>query len=342
MTTAAVVLVALVVVAFLLPVPYVTLQPGPTRDVLAMPDGEPVVQVDGQQTFPTEGSLSLTTVSVTAAGQDIGLVEALRAWFSPDDAVVPRDVIYAPSQTVQEAEQESAAQMTDSQSIAAVAALRLLGEPVEEQLKVVDVDESGPAEGELKAGDQMVAIDGQEFAAATSGLRLLRDREPGDEVRLTVLRSSAELDVRLTSVESDDEAGVSVIGVQVGVDYDIPVDVTINLGGGIGGPSAGSVFAIAIYDLLTEGSLTGGMAVAGTGTIDAEGVVGPIGGIQQKVVGAQSEGATVFLVPEENCEEAAGAEVDDITLVEVHELSEAVDSLEALADDSAADVPTCG
>ena len=108
LTTAAVVLVVLTCVAILLPVPYVTLRPGPTRDVLAAPGGTPIVEISGHRTYPTDGSLSLTTVSVTSAGQDVGLLEAFRAWFSPDDAIVPRDAIYPPDQSVEEAEQESA------------------------------------------------------------------------------------------------------------------------------------------------------------------------------------------------------------------------------------------
>lgn len=341
-TTAAVLLAVLVCVAFLLPVPYVTMRPGPTSDVLAAPQGTEVVEIDGVRTYPTDGSLSLTTVSVTSADQEIGLVEAVRAWFAEDDAVVPREAIYAPTQTVQEAEEESATQMADSQSVAAVAALRLRGDEVDELLQVTEVQEQGPADGSLEAGDQIVAVDGEQFDTAVQGLRLLRDREPGDEVEVAVERSGERRAFTLTTEPSPDDEQVPIIGVGVGVDYDLPLDVEINIDENIGGPSAGAVFALAIYDKLTEGSLIGGMTVAGTGTVDAEGRVGPIGGIQQKILGAQDEGATVFLVPARNCEEAAATEADDITLVEVAELSDAVDSLTVLADDPDADVSTCG
>lgn len=341
-TTAAVLLAALVCVAFLLPVPYVTMRPGPTSDVLAAPDGTEVVDIDGARTYPTDGSLSLTTVSVTSADQEINLVEAVRAWFAEDDAVVPREAVYAPTQTEQEAEQESAAQMASSQSIAAVAALRLRGDEVEELLQVTEVQARGPADGSLEAGDRIVAIDGEEFDQATEGLRLLREREPGDDVDVRVQRGEDERTYTLTTEPSPDDDQVPIIGIGVGVDYDLPLDVAINIDENIGGPSAGAVFALAIYDKLTEGSLTGGMSVAGTGTVDAEGAVGPIGGIQQKILGAQEQGASVFLVPARNCEEAAAAEVDDIVLVEVAQLSDAVESLEALADDPDADVSTCG
>ena len=172
---------------------------------------------------------------------------------------------------------------------------------------------------------------------------MLREREPGDDVEITVLRDGERRSFTLTTESRPDDDTVPIIGIGFGVDYDLPFDVSINLHDDIGGPSAGTVFALAIYDQLTPGSLTGGMDVAGTGSITADGAVEAIGGIQQKIVGAHDTGATIFLVPEANCEEATGADVaDDIKLVSVATLSDAVDALTALADDPSADVPTCG
>ena len=343
LTTAAVVMVVLICVAILLPVPYVTLRPGPTTDVLATRDGTPIVEITGHKTYPTEGSLSLTTVSVTSADQDVGLLEAFQAWFSSDDAIVPRDAIYDPDQSVQEAEQESAVQMSTSQEIAAVAALRLLGDKIPEELKVTAVDNDGPSAGLLRVGDRIVRFDQTRVVTADQGLASLRDREPGDDVDVTVLREGHHRTYTLTTESRPDDETVPIIGIEVGVDYDLPFDVGINLGEDIGGPSAGTVFALAIYDLLTPGSLIGGMDVAGTGAIGADGKVGEIGGIQQKIVGARQAGASVFLVPAGNCEEAAGADFDsdDIRLVSVTSLDDAVDALTALAEDPSADVPTC-
>ncbi len=345
LTTAAVVLAVLVCVAFLLPVPYVTMRPGPTQNVLASSDGgAPIVEIRGHKTYPTDGSLSLTTVSVTSAGQQINLVEAFQTWFSSDDALVPRDVIYDPDQSVQEAEAESATQMADSQEVAAVAALRLLGDHVREIDSVGEVQSGGPADGELEEGDVFVSVDGQRESDSQAFIAAIRDREPGDDVDLQVRRDGERVDVTLTTQPSPDDPDVPVIGVGVTVDFDLPFDVAINLGGGIGGPSAGTVFALAIYDKLTPDSLTGGHDIAGTGSITPDGLVGPIGGIQQKIAGAEEQGISVFLVPEANCEEALGADVDvdAITLVEVKDLGDAVDALTALADDEDADVPTCG
>jgi PDZ domain-containing protein len=338
-------LVVLVCLAALLPVPYVTLRPGPTRDVLAATDGEPIVEIEGRRTYPTDGSLSLTTVSVTSAGEDVGLLEAFQAWFSPSDAIVPRDAIYDPEQSVQQVEEESAAQMTGSQETAAVAALRLLGEQVPETDAVAAITEGGPADGRLEVRDVLVSIDGEPVDSVEKLQQLIMARQPGDEVTVQVRRDGELLDVTMRTAPSPDDESVAIIGISAtAIDYDLPFEVQINLGADIGGPSAGTVFALAIYDMLTRGSLTGGMDVAGTGSIEADGTVRGIGGIQQKVVGAEEAGAVVFLVPEPNCPEALGADVDtsDITLVEVTRLEDAVESLTALADDPSADVPTCG
>ncbi|MDF2967269.1 MAG: hypothetical protein K0Q93_1047 [Nocardioidaceae bacterium] len=343
-TTAGVVLVVLTCVALLLPVPYVTLRPGPTRDVLAASDGKPIVEIDGHRTYPTEGSLSLTTVSVTSAGQEVGLLEAFQAWFSSTDAIVPRDSVYPPEQTAEEAEQESAEQMASSQEISAVAALRLLGDRVPEKLMVTEVDDDGPADESLRQGDRIIGIDGARVVSAEQGLADLRAREPGSDVEVAVRRDGQRRVFTLETRPSPDDKAIPVIGIQVGVDYILPFDVRINVGDEIGGPSAGTVFALAIYDKLTKGSLVGGMEVAGTGSILADGTVESIGGIQQKVVGAQDAGAGVFLVPAANCEEALGGAVDtsDITLVDVATLKDAVDALSTLTDDPAAEVDTCG
>lgn len=349
MTTAAVLLVLLVCVAFLLPVPYVTMRPGPTRDVLAMGDGTPVVSVDGRRTYPTEGSLRLTTVSVTSPDDSIGIGEAVQAWLSPQDAVLPRDAVYPEDQSPDEAERESATQMADSQDLAAAAALRLLGEPVPEHAQVLAVDQGSPADGVLRPGDVVLGVDGRTTRTAADTVRAIRDRAVGDDVRLSIRRGGSRQQVTVgteAGAEPDPRTGETypVVGITPGVTYDVPVDVRINLSETIGGPSAGTVFALAIYDELTPGPLVGDLSVAGTGEITADGSVGRIGGIQQKVVGAVDAGAEVFLVPSGNCTEAVGADVDtgDVTLVDVTDLASAVDSLEELADDPDADVPTCG
>jgi PDZ domain-containing protein len=131
------------------------------------------------------------------------------------------------------------------------------------------------------------------------------------------------------------------VGVSLGTVYDFPIDVENNVGDEVGGPSAGTMFALAIYDRLTPGSLTGGRTVAGTGTMSPDGTVGPIGGVRQKIAGAAAAGAKVFLVPDANCAEAAQGSDHGMTLVRVATFDEAVKELTALAKDPDARVRTC-
>lgn len=345
-TAAAVLLVVVTAVAVLLPVPYVTMRPGPTRDVLAMGGGGAVLDIEGRKTYPTDGSLRLTTVSVTSPDDSIGIAEAVQAWISPDEAVIPRDAVYPPSKSAEESEQESAIQMADSQEVAAAAALRLLGDEVPERTAVLAVTKGAPADGVLEVGDVIVAVDNNPTSTTAETVAAIRDRSVGDDVRLRIRRGDDDEQVTVTTTGlQNPQTGqrVPAVGITPGVSYDLPITVEITLPGGIGGPSAGTIFALAIYDALTPGSLTGGASVAGTGEVSADGAVGAIGGIQQKIVGAVDAGAEVFLVPAPNCAEAAGADIDpgDIRLVRVPDLGAAVDALETLADDPTAKVATC-
>ncbi len=131
------------------------------------------------------------------------------------------------------------------------------------------------------------------------------------------------------------------IGVGLRSRFDFPIEITNNVGEEVGGPSAGSMFALAIYDRLTPGALTGGLDVAGTGEVSSDGTFGPIGGIRQKMAGAAQDGAEIFLVPTANCADALEGDDRGMRLVKVSTLTAAIDSLEALAKNRKASVPTC-
>jgi len=131
------------------------------------------------------------------------------------------------------------------------------------------------------------------------------------------------------TIASEDKPVRPIVGLSL--EERAKFDVTVEIGlKDVGGPSAGLMFALGIIDKLGRESLTGGRAIAGTGEITAEGVVGPIGGIPQKMLGARESGATVFLVPADNCEEAKKARHDGLQLVKVGTLKEALDALKAL------------
>jgi PDZ domain-containing protein len=317
-------------------VPYVSLEPGPTYDTLSSEgtQGEPVIEIAGRPTFPTTGKLDLTTVSVTPR---LTLGAALWGWFDSDRAVLPRELVYPPDQTDEEVEQANQKSMEVSQNTASAAALRELD--IRSEVVTVAEVPDGPSKGVLQVGDVLVEVDGKAVLDGV-GLRLLiGERQPGEQVRIGYRRGTSK-EVRqavLTTAASpqdpnDPEAPPRpIIGVQTETDPVADFSVTINLVD-VGGPSAGLMFALGIVDKLDKTDLTGGRHVAGTGSITADGKVGPIGGITQKLLGARRKGATVFLVPADNCAEASGNVPDGLTLVRTATLRDALVGLRVLRD----------
>lgn len=340
---AVVLLAGLVGVATFLPVPYVTMSPGPTVDVYSSHEGRRVIDVDGTETYPTRGNLRLTTVSVTSPGVQLSLLEVLSAWFDDTRAVFPRAVIYPPEQSPEEAERESSVQMVSSQDTAIAAALTELGYDLPLRVEVLGVGEDAPADGELRTRDVILKVNGTKITEVAQVSEEIQEVGTDEPTEFVVLRDGERKTVQVTAEPSEDEPGRAVVGITIGTGYDFPFDVDLRINEAIGGPSAGLIFAIAVYDTLTPGALTAGEQIAGTGTIDARGRVGPIGGIQQKIVGAADAGAELFLVPPGNCASALHADVqeDEIRLVRAPTMASAVQSLKKYADDPDAELPSC-
>jgi PDZ domain-containing protein len=334
-------LLACVGVALLLPVPFVTTSPGPTVDTLGSTGDRPVVRIEGRRTYPTRGELELTTVRVSSPGSRLSLVEAVRAWFDPDRELLPRDVVYPPEESVAQVERENAEQMQTSQQDAVVAALREVGVSVPRTVVVQSIVRGAPALGRLQAGDTIRAVNGRSITAPEQVGAALQSTPPGKTARFRVVREGSTTTVVTPTEAAEDDPDLTMVGIAVGVGYDLPFEVNIDVGADIGGPSAGTMFALAIVDKLTPGALTGGAVVAGTGAISYDGVVGEIGGIQQKILGAADSGADIFLVPRANCAEALGADAGDMRLVQVATLHGAVRALQVLAEDPDASVPAC-
>ena len=341
---ASVLLAVLLYVAATMPVPYITMSPGPTVDVLAESRGEEIVQVDGAERYETEGRLQLTTIRLTGPTQEVSIGEAITAWFDSSRAVYPREAFYRPDESEEEVDTQSAVQMVSSTDTAIAVALAELDYDLDKVTEVLAVTEGSPAEGNLETGDQILTVNGTEIRNATQVARIVRRTEPGDEVTFELRRGGQERTVRVEPEPSEDDPDVPLVGIIVGPSYDFPFDVTVNIDENIGGPSAGLIFSLAVYDTLTPGSLTGGTAVAGTGTINEAGRVGPIGGIQQKIVAAADSGSELFLVPPGNCESALalGLDEEEMRLVRAPSMTSAVESLEAYADDPEVDLPRCG
>jgi PDZ domain-containing protein len=335
---------ALVVATALVPVPYVTMSPGITVDVLGRSGDQPIVKVQGHRTYRTEGQLRMTTVSVSKPDHHVSLGEALTAWAAADDAVVPRDLMYPDQSTDQSERAQSAAEMVSSQDVAVAAALTQLGYRLPSYAEVTGVTPGGPSDGTLEPRDRLVRVAGRRIRTGQDLIDTLERIKPGDQVAGVVRRKGDRVPFEVTTTESPVRAGQAIMGVFVGTGYEFPFQVSVGIDDTIGGPSAGLVFALSVYDTLTPGSLTGGAVVAGTGTVSADGTVGPIGGIQQKIAGAAEAGAKLFLVPPANCDaalEAPDDALDQLRLVRARTLRSALRSIQTYADDPSADLPRC-
>jgi PDZ domain-containing protein len=322
--TGAVLLLVLATGLTSMPVPYVALGPGPTVNTLGSSDGKPIIQIRGHATSTSRGHLNLTTVSVSD-GLDLGT--AVRLWLDDDVAVVPREFVYPPDRSSQQTDAQNAEEFKQSQTSAETAALTALGYPV--QVSVAGLAPGSPSAGKLRDGDLLTSVDGKPVTSRTRLLALLRERSPGDTVVLGYRRGTTTGTARVVAGKAPDDTGRPVIGVSVEQRQPHPFDITIALDR-IGGPSAGLMFALGIIDKLEPADLTGGMFLAGTGTIDDDGTVGPIGGIRQKLIAARRAGATVFLTPAANCAEAAGAIPPGLRLVKVADLDQALTAVAAL------------
>jgi PDZ domain-containing protein len=326
-----------VLIAVLVPVPYVILEPGPTLNTLGKDSsGQPLITITGHPTFPTTGNLNMVTVSYQGGpGSNLNIFQALRAWLDSSDAVVPESELFPPGQSAEQTQAQDTAQMASSQEVATAAALTALHIRYQTNVVVLSTVAGYPASQVLKAGDIIKAVDGQPVTGQASLTRMITAHKPGSTLTLTIVRSGKTMQVQVVSKSS---GGAPVIGVEVQEQYVFPFTVKFSVGD-IGGPSAGMMFALGIIDKLTAENLTGGKFIAGTGEITAQGLVQPIGGIQQKMVGARAAGATVFLAPAGNCADAVGAVPAGMRLVRVATLNQAVTDLEKIK--AGQPVPSC-
>ncbi|MFG2076820.1 PDZ domain-containing protein [Nonomuraea maritima] len=329
---------ALGVIGAMQRVPYVVLSPGPTENTIGEVDKKPVISIKDHQTYPTSGALSLVTVAYQGGpSARIDLLTALRGWIDPTVAVVPEETIFAPDRSAQQVEEENTVEMTNSQETATAAALNELKIPFRMIVTVGATQKDRPAEGKLQVGDVIDSVDGKPATNADVVSDTVRAHKPGEAVVFGVTRGSEKHEVSVPTVAGPE--GQALVGVEMRSAYKFPFKVDINVGD-VGGPSAGLMFSLGILDKLTPGELTGGKKIAGTGTIDEKGQVGPIGGIAQKMVGAKDSGATIFLTPAANCAEAMRAVPEGLRLVRADSLHSAVEALDALRTGQG-NVPAC-
>ena len=328
-----------------IPAPYAIERPGPVFDTLGTvtvsEEEVPLISIPGETTYPTSGSLDMLTVNLVGNRENRpSWIEVVRAWADRTQAVVPLAAVFPEGRSDEQSKEQSSIDMANSQKDAVAASLKALGYDLSATLTVQAFSTDSPSDGVLEEGDQVVSVNGRIPADVTDLRGIIADNGTDEPASVDVRRNGADLTVSITPVEAPNDQG-PVFGISVSTDYDFPFDVKIQLEN-VGGPSAGMMFALGIMDKLTPGELTGGKDFAGTGTITADGQVGPIGGIRQKLYGAKDSGAEFFLAPADNCDEVAGHIPDGLRVFSVATLDQALDAVEAASTGVGLDaVPGC-
>ncbi|HEX6219459.1 MAG TPA: PDZ domain-containing protein [Acidimicrobiia bacterium] len=308
------------IVAWNVELPYLAYSAGPVSDAADTVVAEEVA------TYPPDGELLMLTV----VSQDVNIFEAFIAGVDPTIDLVRKQAVRRAGESDEEYRNRVLQQMDDSNFRAIAVALQHLGyEMVPTEVVINDIAEDVPAANVLELGDTVVSVNGVTIETVEDFAPALDRFDVGDTITMELLRNGTTVQVEVELAEKDDEPGEPMIGIFLGELTEAPFPIAIEAGD-VGGPSAGMMHTIAIIDALTEGELTGGRVIAGTGTIALDGSVGSIGGIRQKVVGAEAAGAQYILVPAGNYEKALTAERTDIEIVPVATLDEAITFLEGL------------
>ena len=313
------------------PVGFVTLSPGPTHDLLAAPEGVPVVRVQGLETFESSGHVLVTTAAMTGADAPVSLPEVLYAHWAPDRDVYPREHVYPARTSADDIRARDAQLMASSQADAAAAALRAAGIEVDQIPMVQTVSSTGPAADKLFPGDFVLAIDDTPTPTVADARAAIEARAAGQEVQFTVLRDREPVVVKIDTAPSKTNGLLPVWGGNLVMGYSYAPRIELALDPSLGGTNAGLMMALAVFDKITPGDLAGGRTVAGTGAIDGSGVVTRVSGVREKLAGAERDGADVFFVPAANCGDLADI-ASPVRVVSVASLEDTINSLEMLAD----------
>lgn len=308
------------VAAWNVELPYLAYSAGPVSDAAD------TVVADEVEFYPPQGELLMLTV----VSQDVNVFEALIAGVDPTIDLVRKQAVRREGESDEEYRNRVLQQMNDSSFRAIAVALEYLGhEMVPREVVVNELVEGVPAAEEIELGDEVRSVNGRPIDTLEDFEPALEGYGVGDTVDMTVGREGSTIELEVELAEREDEPGEPMIGIVLGVLTEPPFPIDIQ-SGDVGGPSAGMMHSLAIIDALSEGELTKGRVIAGTGTIDFQGNIGTIGGIRQKVVAAEAAGAGHILVPEGNYETALTAERESIEIVPVATLEDAIAFLEGL------------
>lgn len=334
---AAVAFVLAAVLLVVLPVPFVTWSPGEVVNTLGDNGSDPIIKIKDAKTHRTSGDLDLTTVSVTRPDSHLSLPEAVLSYWAPNRDTLPRNAVYPPGKSAEQVNEQNRVMMGTSQDHAKVAALRAAGRQVRERPAVSSVRRGSTAHHHLRPRDVILKINGHPVKTKAQARKLIRNVKFGARLVFSISRDHKKQQVRITRSRSH---GDELSGIRIGTGYQFRPQISVGLNDDVGGPSAGLVFALAIYDKLTPADLLNGQRVAGTGTIDTSGKVGSIGGIRQKVAAAAKNDAQYFLVPAANCDDLAGVQAS-MHLIKVDNLRTAITALKKLRKHETAKLPRC-
>ncbi len=334
--------IAFFAILALLPVPFVRLSPGPLFNTLGQINEKELIKISGTATYPTTGELNMTTVSETGGpyGQLV-LFDAVVAWFHPTQTVIPTSQQYPNLVDSEQIRAESRRMFTSSQANAIAAALNYLEIQAEQTVRVDSVVVGAPADGLVDPGDLVLAVNQKPVETSEQVVEFVQEEAPGAKIILTLKRGEEIFEVSITSEESKVKPGSASIGVAIGPAIDPPFDIEFELDD-VGGPSAGMMFTLGIIDELTENEITFGKKIAGTGTINVSGEVGPVGGVFQKIAASEKAAVDLFLIPAVNCPLYSQAEYKNMPIVAVENIAQAVQAIETYSQtNSTTGLKTC-
>jgi Lon-like protease len=307
-----VVLAAAAVAATRLWLPVYSIGPGPARDVASL------IRVDGRPVYASEGSYILTSVRI----ERLTPLAALGAWLDPARSVIDRSEVYPSGMTEAEERARAVSQMDQSMLDATFVVLSgLTGYPEEHGRGVLveQVLDGCAADGALFPGDLVLRIDGTQVSTMSDARRLIDAAPSGSSLAFDIRAGGERHTVELARGPCGDSEK-PLVGVNLIANFPFAVRMD---SGGIGGSSAGLMWALTLHDLLTSEDLTDGRTVAGTGVLLPDRTVAPIVGIREKILAASRAGADIFLLPQDNVRET-GAPPDGMRLVPVETFDDAL------------------
>ena len=320
------------------PIPYVFFKPGVPDNVTSG-----LIEINDVKSYKANGKLYITSILVTNPDSPVFGAETLYNWAVGPHVVLPRQVVYPPAVEGKTITRDSRAEMAGSKLTATAAALSYLGYQFQEIYFVSQVRNYSDAKGKLEPGDRILIVDGDPIKEIEEIRTAYSERKVGDVIEIQVEREvdgQSRTFIERVRLVSNQEPGADperpAIGILVGTTAKFPVDIDFNIRG-VGGPSAGLIFAVGIVERMTPEDLLRGRKIAGTGSITPNGRVGAIGGIEEKMIGASRKGASIFLAPRDNCPDIKHIP-KGLKVIPVSTLSEAIAALRAPDDFR---FPTC-